>query len=536
MKRLLLVAGFIVLSNIGLIYADVLLIELGEEDEALVLDYIRRGDGELKPAIEQGGASYHYECLDQDGNVIEEGDFSFPQRPYTDGVPIPERRSLLLQIPWKREFATFRCQSLATRGASRESLSFSIPQKLAQFQKRVQVSALQPESIKISDNGPDEKRLTIVFVGEGYAESDQSKFESDVSDTVKVMFRRHPWRYYRDLLNIYYIRNSISTDSGIGIDSPRNTLFRLYYYYGLNGRLIWSPSSETLITRFLSRYAPASFDFAFVLVNDQSGVGGSGGLYPIFNLDDNSIEIALHEFGHSFAFLADEYVDEAAADRYTFDPNYPNVMEYLSRQVSRLTNNDLPWGIWIEPGVSFPGAGSNGIGLFEGAFYHAQGYYRPKERCLMRGYGVDFCDICTEAHVVRLYDFVSTIDSVSPSDHALIISENEPVEFSVIKSQLDNPNVEIEWIVDGIPVGNEPTYTLDPINYNQSTIDLTVDVRDRTDLVRHDPLVDGSYNPATGRGIHRAEDNRIQDSRQWNIQIDIPTVVRDYGLHELLSP
>ncbi|MBN2182207.1 MAG: right-handed parallel beta-helix repeat-containing protein [Sedimentisphaerales bacterium] len=516
------------------LFADVLLIQLSQDKDTFVLEHIRRDEGTVKAAIRHGGSGYHYRCLSSEGLVLEEGSFDFPAAPLLQ-IPLePLRQTILLQIPWRDDFDTFECfstQSLDAdadnRSPRRKLISFSISEALVNSRQNIRLETAydwqpdsQPQPVKLIDNGPDENRLVLVFVGDGYTESEQEQYKQDVENSINQILLFEPWADYADLINVYYIENTISSQSRIGIDSPRDTIFRLYYYYGLSYRLIWSPESTQLITDYLSQYAPASFDFAFVIANDDSGAGGSGGLYSVFNLHTYSIEIAVHEFGHSFAYLADEYVQESIADRYTYSESLPNVMQHLSRDLSVISNDDIPWGVWVEPGVVFPGGGSNGIGLFEGAFYHSRGYYRPQSNCLMRGYGVGFCEVCAEAHVVRLYDFVSPIDSVSPVRSSLIITEQTPIEFSVDLSQDFNPNIQVQWFMDEQLIGEGTQITIDPLVYSSMTVDLRVEVTDISDWIRHDPFIDGSYNPNTGRGIHNASENKVKDSFDWRIQFN----------------
>lgn len=96
--------------------------------------------------------------------------------------------------------------------------------------------------------------------------------------------------------------------------------------------------------------------------------------------------VVVHEFGHSFGALADEY----STDSYD-DPYYFSDVEPWERNITTKVDFDGKWKYMIDSGVP-------GVGLFEGAGYQSKGVWRPSEDCRMRTNTAEgFCPVCREA-------------------------------------------------------------------------------------------------------------------------------------------
>ncbi len=157
--------------------------------------------------------------------------------------------------------------------------------------------------------------------------------------------------------------------------------------------------SDSLINRV--------FLFKFVLVN--SDVYGGGGMYNFYAIgtadNEQTIQVFVHEFGHSFAGLADEYFyTETGYDDFydiRFEPWEPNI--------TTLVDFDKKWKDLLAAGTPVPTpldtSYSEGIGVFEGGGYLSKGIYRPMNHCMMRDLK-PFCPVCRRA-VLRMVDFWS---------------------------------------------------------------------------------------------------------------------------------
>ena len=140
--------------------------------------------------------------------------------------------------------------------------------------------------------------------------------------------------------------------------------------------------------------AGTPYEHIIVLVN-TSNYGG-GGILNSYNLSmthhPSFKPVVVHEFGHSFAGLADEYAYEEEAI-----PMYPHDIEPWEPNITTRVNFHEKWEDMIGK--------VKGVGLFEGAGYSLKGVYRPCEDCRMRTNTCeDFCPVCQRA-ISRLIEF-----------------------------------------------------------------------------------------------------------------------------------
>jgi len=144
--------------------------------------------------------------------------------------------------------------------------------------------------------------------------------------------------------------------------------------------------------------ASVPYDQIYIIVNtDKYGGGGIFNFWNIVSADHVlSKYVFLHEFGHGFAGLADEYVDlEIPAD--FFDKN----TEPWEANITNLVNFEKKWKKDIAPQTPIPTPANktykNTIGVFEGAGYVAKGIYRAYQNCEMRALKQGFCPVCKKA-------------------------------------------------------------------------------------------------------------------------------------------
>lgn len=338
--------------------------------------------------------------------------------------------------------------------------------------------------------GPSSNRLDIVFLGDGYRATEMGKFDRDVRAFADYMLQTPPYAPYRQAINIHKV-NVISRDSGI--DRPSRGIFRdtaldmTFDFQGMPGAIYAPAESEYKIYRAAALVPEA--DLIVVLVNERDLGGSSGPLKNISVVTTHALgpDMLLHELGHSFAFLADESDGPAAPPLR--EPTKANVTGQRTREGLREVGK---WDYWIEPGQPLPTPeGSPGVGLFEGALGASKGVYRPAQTCKMRALGQPFCPICLEQHVRRLYFYIRPIDAVSPQPADLAsMSEaaGEPLTLRVVPLSLPLETVEIQWFVDGLPVGHHDTsLSISTTSLPPGPHTIAVIVTDRTPLVRWDP-------------------------------------------------
>ena len=282
-------------------------------------------------------------------------------------------------------------------------------------------------------NGPVEKRINLVLLGDGYRSIDMDKFQTDALNFTQAFFQESPFAQYKNYFNVFKIRTP-SVDAGA--DHPGtatdvnesgfpvanvDTYFSSTFDYANIHRLLVA-TDYGRIYDVLTNNLPL-YDQVVVLVNSPL-YGGSGGPFAVVSTDASATEVALHELGHSFASLADEYW-------YTGGETYNRTAE---------TNPSLvKWKNWM---------GTNAVGIYQHCCGgDSENWYRPHQNCKMRYLGPDFCPVCTEAIVERIHASASPVDGFSPTTVSFQATE-DTLEFAV-QLLLPEPNtLKVQWFLN----------------------------------------------------------------------------------------
>jgi hypothetical protein len=199
--------------------------------------------------------------------------------------------------------------------------------------------------------GSPHDKVDIVFVAEGYTADDWEKFKKDVDRFKEVFFSVEPYKTNRDKFNIY---GAFRPSSESGVDEPlqgkfRNTVLSASYNaLGLDRYLL---IDDLKTTRDIAGNVP--YDYLIAIANStRYGGGGIYNNYTIFTADNRTSNmILMHEFGHGFAGLADEYYDAAVA----YDEFYKPGVEPLEANITALLDpNNVKWKNLLSPGVPVP--------------------------------------------------------------------------------------------------------------------------------------------------------------------------------------
>lgn len=339
------------------------------------------------------------------------------------------------------------------------------------------------------DNGPRDKRVNIVFLGDGYQITEMQKFNNDVAKTVNYIFNEKPFAEYKNLFNVFSIEvPSVETGtshSGTASDCgslkeqvfTKNTYFKTTFDFGGIHRLLVAQNGGAALN-ILQDNLP-EYDMVFMIVNHDWYGGSGGGTFSVFSTNVNSSEIAIHESGHSFAHLNDEY---GGSSQNKYDGH--NV-------TYRTERNLIPWNHWILLSTPLPTPQnqnfSNVVGLFEGAYYSNTGMYRPKLNCKMRELSVPFCEVCTEQYVRSIFSYLEVAESYLPEQANQIMFVNQKREFKINLLPIDLKSVSVNWILNGTTVSNAASYILDASTLSIGKHQLSAFVEHTTDYVRKDP-------------------------------------------------
>ena len=241
-------------------------------------------------------------------------------------------------------------------------------------------------------------KVDIVILPEGYEESEMGLFIEDCKHFAGILFSFDPYSNYKDKFNIRGILAS-SKESGNDIPADsiwKKTLMSTSFYTFDSER--YCMTYDNKIVRDLAANAP--YDQIYILVN--SSKYGGGAIYNYYSVSVNSNLLAgkifVHELGHGFAGLGDEYYNSEVA----YSEFYSLDIEPWEPNLTTLVNFDKKWKNLIRKKVPIPTPSKekyiDKTGVFEGGGYAARGVYRPAYDCLMNTFnGEKFCDVCEQA-------------------------------------------------------------------------------------------------------------------------------------------
>ena len=399
-------------------------------------------------------------------------------------------------------YAEYRTTALAASGAERvyhESALIPLPRRKVQFsvsvrqrdrsQKPLLTVAIDPANpgsisneplppgvlvVQAHRSGDPHEKVDVAILGEGYARDDEAKFRADLARFTATLFRQEPFRSSRDRFNV---RGVWFPSPETGADEPARGVWRdtalgtRFDSLGLERYLL---TEDNRSLRAIAAHVP--YDTVYVMVNTpRYGGGGIYNLFCTFTTDNQwSPYVFLHEFGHSFAALADEYYASNVAYTEFFprgvEPIEPNITALLDPQALKWadlltpgTPIPTPWdkaefdaeemafqkrrealndAITAATNSEAPGAEvsrlkadaeaasqahvarvdtrikrnplANQVGAFEGAGYTSQGLYRPALDCIMFSRGdKPFCPVCHRA-IARTIDRYGESDPIPP--------------------------------------------------------------------------------------------------------------------------
>lgn len=258
-------------------------------------------------------------------------------------------------------------------------------------------------------SGKSSEKIDVVIVPEGYSADEMGKFVEDCKKFTNDMFAYFPYSENKDKFNIWGIM-APSQESGVDIPGEgvwKNTQMNFGYYTFDSERYLMTYDNKSV--RDLAANAP--YDQIYVLVNSTKY--GGGAIYNYYNVSVNSnsksAAILIHEFGHGFVGLADEYFDSSTSynDYYNLD------VEPWEPNITTLVDFDKKWKHLMKKRTAIPTPDPekekdmDKLGVYEGGGYVSKGVYRPRYDCMMKTFkGDTFCPACAEA-IQEMIDFYS---------------------------------------------------------------------------------------------------------------------------------
>ena len=304
--------------------------------------------------------------------------------------------------------------------------------------------------IELQKTGDPATKVDLLVMGDGYTGAERGKFEKDARRFLEKLFSTSPFRELRQDFNVWGLCPP-AEDSGIARPSSgiyrRSPLGATYDTFD-SERYVLTMENRNL--RDIASFAP--YEFIEILVNGKTyGGGGIFNQYATVAIDNGwAGYVGVHEFGHHFAALADEYYTSDVA----YLPSEKKTEPWEPNATALLDPANLKWKDLVTPGTPIPtpwakeeferfeaeiqkqrrelrAAGkpesemeelfrkerkkeeelfrsekyAGKVGAFEGANYAAKGYYRPEVNCIMFTRHDAFCAVCRRAieRVIGMY-------------------------------------------------------------------------------------------------------------------------------------
>jgi len=299
-------------------------------------------------------------------------------------VPFPKHK-VILKIK-KRIYKTGKFQTIAEREISPDNYF---------------IRAEDPPDInftRILKNGTPASKVDLVFISEGYRKEDMKKYRKDVQEITDYIFSQKPFDQHQKSFNVYAVE-SISRDAGPDIpgeNTYKNTAINSSFYTFDTPRYLTSTSTWKI--RDIASVVP--YDHIIILVNTDRY--GGGGFYNHFTASTSdhflSNKVIIHELGHGFAGLGDEYYTSDVAYSEFYNLN----IEPWEPNITTRTNFKTKWKNMMKEETPVPTPRepeyTNTIGVFEGGGYLTKGIYSPYMDCRMKSNASDgFCPVCQKA-------------------------------------------------------------------------------------------------------------------------------------------
>lgn len=265
-------------------------------------------------------------------------------------------------------------------------------------------SHITPHKYLLHNDSP-EKCINVAILAEGYTPQEMQTFYEDADIACKSIFDHEPFKSMKKRFNVVAVA-SPSTDSGVSVprlNEWKHTAFGSHFSTFYSDRYL----TTSRVKAIHDALAGIPYEHIIILANTEEY--GGGGIYNSYTLTTAHHPmfrpVVVHEFGHSFGGLADEYFydNDVMTDTYPLDiepweQNISTQVDFAAKWKDMLSEN-TPVPTPAEVSENYP------TGVYEGGGYSAKGIFRPAENCRMRTNEYPaFCPVCQRA-LRRIIEF-----------------------------------------------------------------------------------------------------------------------------------
>lgn len=250
-------------------------------------------------------------------------------------------------------------------------------------------------------SGPSEECIDVAIVAEGYTADEMDLFLKDARTACDEIFRYEPFAKYKNRFNVVAVMTE-SKDSGVSV--PQDNEWRTTAINS-NFMTFYSPRYLTTNSVHLTHDNLAGIAYEHLIILANTDTYGGGGIYNSYTLTTahhpQFKPVVVHEFGHSFGALADEYFyDEPDHTAGTYKLDY----EPWEQNITSLVDFESKWADMVKNKQEIPTEPTEKreknytVGVYEGGGYMTKGMYRPAVVCRMRdNEATQFCPVCQRA-------------------------------------------------------------------------------------------------------------------------------------------
>ena len=333
-------------------------------------------------------------------------------------------------IPMPQRPVDVVCQLVDTHRKVQSSLRHRIDPRDILIRDRSREAQTKWQYVR--KGGDPKSCINVAFVAEGFAENQMKDFLAVCDSSILALQAHEPFRSMIDRFNFIAVMPA-SKDNGVSIPHLgiwKNTALTSSFDTFYSNRYL----TTLHIKRLYDIMTGIPFEHFIILANTTEY--GGGGIYNSYNMASakcprSRYEVIVHEFGHSFGGLGDEYAygddpeTHYPADTEPWEPNLTTMHDFASK-----------WADMLPPGTAVPTKPdgrdvTTKVGVYEGAGYQAKGVYRPVQECRMKVNEVkEFCPVCQRA-LRRMIEFYTSVEqqpattvkpSVEPNMSAQVIA------------------------------------------------------------------------------------------------------------------
>ena len=252
-----------------------------------------------------------------------------------------------------------------------------------------------PDHRYLLQSGTPEEKIDVAIVAEGYTAEEMDMFYADAQTAMEAILKHEPFGQYKDRFNFVAVALE-SQDSGVSVPGEgewKDTALKAHFNTFYMDRYL----TTLRLKNMHDKLCGVPYEHIVILTNtDTYGGGGIYNSYTLTTAHHPAFKpVVVHEFGHSFAGLADEYYyDDQYVEYY-----YPGT-EPWEQNITTLADFESKWKDMLEAGEAE---------LHEGAGYQSKGVYRPAKDCRMHTNRPDsFCPVCQRA-IARIIEFYTDL-------------------------------------------------------------------------------------------------------------------------------